>query len=261
MKTPKLTITVPHNKGCVPAQSLVIAVQDTIRLLQDLQKAKGVKDADMQDWNIVAVEMHSPLTLTISPAHRGRSVMREFLTGLKAIESGTRRPRGFTDTGLAIARKLVSAVANGDPMRFSSGRRSVSLTQKASQNIEAIQSRQHGFSSNMELEGRLETVSVHGEQYFCIYDPLTGEPIRCTFDESIDLKKISELMTHHARVRVSGLVKYNKAGVPVNVRVGTYTELPEQKDLPQIKDVHAAGVNITQGVDSVEYIRKMRNGK
>jgi len=262
MKTQKLTITLPHEKGHIPAQSLVTALQDTIRLLQELQRAKGVKDAEIQEWNIISVEMHSPLTLTMAPAKRGPSVTRQFMTGMKTIQRVPQRPRGFNDTALALARKLSTVVSNGGgPLRFSFGRQSVSLTRKAFQNLEAIQSRHCGFSATMELEGRLETVSVHGEEYFCIYDPLTGEPIRCSFDKSISLVKISELLTRHARVRVNGLVRYNKASVPVQVRVANYTELLEQKDLPQIKDVHEAGVNIAQDVDSVEYIRKIRNGK
>jgi len=109
--------------------------------------------------------------------------------------------------------------------------------------------------------GEAGAVSVHGQQYFCIYDPLTGDPVRCSFDDSISLEKITELLTRHARVRVSGPVKCNRAGAPVHVRVASFREIPAQKDLPQIKDLHAAGVNIAQGVDSVTYIREMRNGK
>jgi hypothetical protein len=258
MKTPKLTIVVPHEKAGVPAESLVIAVQDTIRLLQDLQRNKG---AEVRQWNIVAITMHSPLTFTIAPDRPGGSVVRDFLTGMRDIERSSRKPQRFTIAGLAIARKLTAVVSNnGGQMRFSSGRRSVTVTRKASEHLQAIQSRRSGFSATAELDGRLETVSVHGEQYFCIYDRLTNEPVRCGFDES-QLVRVSQLLTQRARVRVTGMVRYNKAGMPVHVNVSAYEPLPEQKDLPQIADVHKAGVNIMQGMDSVEYIRKMRNGK
>ena len=66
------------------------------------------------------------------------------------------------------------------------------------------------------LEGRLETITIHGQNEFTIYDPLRRRGTRCICDADT-LDAIRVLLGH--RVLVYGDIGYNKGGEPIIIRV------------------------------------------
>jgi hypothetical protein len=116
------------------------------------------------------------------------------------------------------------------------------------------------YEEDTELEGRLEDVSLHpSTPRFAIYDPLTDMPIRCEFSTA-DVDVVAELLKRRARVRVAGMARYNKNHRPMSITVRAITPLPEQKDLPQMKDLRKAKIDITGGASPVDHIRELRDG-
>ena len=65
------------------------------------------------------------------------------------------------------------------------------------------------------LEGRLETITIHGQNAFALCDPLRRRATRCIWDADT-LDAIRGLLRH--RVLVYGDIGYNKGGEPVTNR-------------------------------------------
>ena len=119
---------------------------------------------------------------------------------------------------------------------------------------------QADFFTTSQLEGRLEILSVHGETpEFCIYDPITDQPVRCTFTPD-SVVKAADLIKRRARVRVLGRAKYNRKHKPTALEVESFEVLRDQCDLPQIADLHKARINITGDAGSVDFVRGLRDG-
>ena len=65
------------------------------------------------------------------------------------------------------------------------------------------------------LEGRLETITIHGQNAFALCDPLRRRETRCICD-AVTLDAIRALLGH--RVLVYGDIGYNKGGEPITNR-------------------------------------------
>ena len=84
------------------------------------------------------------------------------------------------------------------------------------------------------LEGRLETITIHGRNAFTIYDPLRRGGTRCICDLET-LNDIGGLLGR--RVLVYGDIGYNKGGEPITIRVEQFRLLRDRDDLPQPHDL------------------------
>ena len=84
------------------------------------------------------------------------------------------------------------------------------------------------------LEGRLETIAIHGQNVFTIYDPLRRRGMRCIFDTDT-FDDIRGLLGH--RVLVYGDIGYDKGGEPITIRVERFQLLRARDELPQPHDL------------------------
>ncbi len=268
-KMPKqsLTISMTPRDGALPVSSLVRAIQQTVGGLRAVDKAASESGHPALDWCVEKASMKSPFTMTIAGVPRnGKGAVpdaaRPFLVGLRAINSGAQRPPGFTNEALTYAKGLVGVLADGvSELRLSSGRHTVRLTHHVAANVDSVLGIRREYYVMTELDGRLESISVHGQAPdFCIYDPITNQPIRCIFSPD-DIGRAADLIKARARVRVSGRAKYNRKDQPISVEVQEFVTLREQGDLPQIRDLHKACIDITGGQDSVEYVRGIRDAE
>ena len=94
------------------------------------------------------------------------------------------------------------------------------------------------------LEGRLATITIHGQNAFTIYDPLRRRGTRCICDADT-LDDIRGLLGR--RVLVYGDIGYNKGGEPITIRVEQFQLLRARDELPQPHDLRGmfAGSAVT----------------
>lgn len=99
------------------------------------------------------------------------------------------------------------------------------------------------------IEGNLLEVSLVNQPTFRVFDDLTGRGIECRFDDS-QLSLVKDALHH--RVSVYGRVRYNRLGEPVVINVEEFEKIME-------KPVQQISIDLTGGMDSGEYVKRLRD--
>ena len=250
--------------------TLITVLQDTVGILRGIDKAITGERSPALHWSIRRIEMKSPLEAileaeVVNDGVVAPEVVRPFMRGLKAMEKTSAPPRYFGDHELTRTKRIVDLQHNGVQfVEFTSDRdKPIRPTTRVSEHIQSLlgPAPTRPYEQFAEIEGTLEDVSLHPDiPQFAIYDPLTYQPVECSFD-SQDIDTITNLMKRKARVFVTGVAKFNARHHPVSICVEKIEELPDQKDLPQIGQLRKAGLNLTNGRDPVDVIRGLRNGR
>jgi hypothetical protein len=93
---------------------------------------------------------------------------------------------------------------------------------------------------------------------FNVY-PEIGDPISCVFNESLINLASSAV---EKNVEVTGKLKYKGNNFnPIEVEVLEINIIPEQSQLPKLSDLLGLSKNITLGMDTVDFIKELRNGR
>jgi len=173
----------------------------------------------------------------VEPTHAD-AVIAASISGLGQIErDGKRRPDHFTDKALRNAKGLSGHADNdqrvtvvGHGPRFETKR--VAITQRVAAHVDkliGVVERAQGA-----IEGRLETVSIHGGRHLVIYAGRVGRGVRCLCDE----ETLAILQKHLGdRVLLYGEVRLNAAGEILSIKVATHRILKNREDLPQASDI------------------------
>lgn len=246
-------------------ESLIEAVQDAVLMLRSIEGNMADEARPASRWRIESVSLNSPLEMTISEiAPRGFEPLdpvSPFVRGLRDINRGTQTPQYFTEDTLRLSKRLVGLLDNGlAGIEFlAPGEEAAKPTQHVAANVDQILGRAPEFYfEDTELEGYLEALSVHGQPEFWVYDLVTNRGTRCEFGPE-DVEAVADLVKRRARVRVQGKVRFNREHRPVSVDVANFAPLRSQDELPQIRDLHRACIDITGGANAVEYVRGLRD--
>lgn len=258
----KLRIQIEGSDGKLDFTAFSKVVNNTIGLLRGIN-AQIVQSspADLR-WRVTSMSMKSPAVLEIEGVAGKKSaaprvVIDDLISGLEMLDESASKPMHFSDDVLGKAKSLVSVLDFGvQSISFSSNGRTVTPTQHSAANVDALLSHGESYTTDTEIEGKLDTVSVHEGSEFVIYDGLTGRPTRCVFDQD-DFDRVIELLGD--RVYVYGSVRYSRKHEPLSMTVERFEKAPEQDELPAIEDLHRAGVNITGGDDPADFIRGLRD--
>ncbi len=120
---------------------------------------------------------------------------------------------------------------------------------------ETVEGRKTTYLEHGTVDGKLDLISVRGKAHFTIEDHATGRYVRCAIADSV-FKLAKELLGH--RVIVEGLVKTDLEGNPISVAdILTLCEVPEPTK--KLTDLVGSMPNLTGGVPSGEYIRRLRD--
>ena len=196
------------------------------------------------DWKLIQLE-RSSATVGVAPVYRQNQVFDQraqviaaCVEGLQALREKPDRPEHFSDKALASTKRLarhvngevtaivVTGAIENEPVKR------VSFGSRMAAHVDEIM----GVSGHATgaLEGRLETITIHGRNAFTIYDPLRRGGTRCICDLET-LNDIRGLLGR--RVLVYGDIGYNKGGEPITIRVEQFRLLRDREDLPQPHDL------------------------
>ncbi len=112
------------------------------------------------------------------------------------------------------------------------------------------------FASWGSVDGGLDAISVHGQLRFTLFELGTDYPVRCTLPQHF-LSRVISLLGEP--VRVHGFIYYRANGHPSSITGVTELEQLRSADR-RLSDLFGAAPNITRGVPSGEYVRRLRAG-
>lgn len=227
------------------------------RALESLRGyARRNSSQPLSDWQVESLNANGEFRLTVR-GDAGDAAMPAYLRGFRTLENSPTSPPEFDEIDLTNARKLVGLLdKDAESIEISSpGEEPVVPTQHVAANVDAILRKRYRCSYGT-IEGRLETLNVHGSNQFTIYDVLTDEKTVCEFPEEMYPKAYAAV---RKRVVVVGRVKFNRDGEPVSMTVEDLRERPDAEKLPQFRD--GEEVDLTGGMDSAAYVRGMRDAE
>lgn len=149
--------------------------------------------------------------------------------GLRTIQKSATRPAHFSDRALTRARQLTQALDEEgvNRVRVRSNGRQVEVTQRLAANVDDLLGGK--VQSIGSVEGRLETVALHGRSYFNVYDAVTGGAVKCYFSGEM-LEEVKDALGR--RVVVSGTIWSDRSGDVQSVKAKDLEILPREEDLP-----------------------------
>ncbi len=183
---------------------------------------------------------------------RRSKVVTFFRTTVADLQKGKVDPR-IPPEGLGVFRELANPLKHGTK-RVVIGR--VSITTKFDKAIARILD--ENISSEGSVSGILERVNVHEDRNeFVIYPQDETTPITCSFPESL-LDNVRKALKKN--VTISGTQTYRPGcALPSRVHAKEIEIHPADSDLPSLHDVRALGKWDTGGLNSVEFLRAIRN--
>jgi hypothetical protein len=252
-----ITIRVAGKGGdYVTADSFLSVVREAISILHDLDANNTLV------WKLKHASINSPVAMTfVAEPRRGvehweEGVSATYVDLFSRLESGTDVPAEVPAKAVLRTTRLVDVLNNGvGSISFSApGREPVSPTQRVQAKVkELVAARRDSYTDYVTLEGMLETVSVHGGDRFHVYDRITGHRTLCEIQHE-DLERAKVAL--ECRVWVRGRTRY-KGGKPIDMRVDAFGVFPGRNELPQFPDIQ--GIDVTGGIDSVEFVRRQRD--
>ena len=246
-----------------------VGLGDLTEALGDFTAVLGEVERDVTgrrdiEWKLTALERASA-TVGVTPVQpqgvlldQRAEVIRAVVAGLGTLTERPDRPPHFSDHALVCTRRLagrrngrvsdvvlVGAIESHPALR-------VSLTPRLVAHIdELVGVSAYAISA---LEGRLETITIHDQHGFTIYDRYRTRGTRCICDaETFDA--IRSLLG--TRVLVYGQIGYNKSGEPATIRVERFEALRTRDALPQAEDLRGlyAGSSVPAS-EHADYLRE-----
>lgn len=252
MLTKKLVITLDHDGPVVPFDAFVVVVQDTVAILRGMDCAQAGTPKPNMRWGISAVSMHSPIQLTLEPAAlraEGRvvDVIKLFVEDFNRLERGE-RPEYFSPDMQSLAKSIVTVLSQGiRAIRFNSDGQEAKPTLRVAARVDELTERYFEIGS---IEGRLDVLSVHGEDCVKVWDARWGCAVKCRVSES-QLEDSKALL--RKRVSVRGRIRCEHKRPKEVVDVFDIRPLGDASTLPQAGDI--APVDLTGGREPADYLR------
>jgi hypothetical protein len=247
MLAEQLTIRVESTGEFVDLDHFVSVVENTLAILANIEVSIGQYSRRKVHWRISSVSLNSPLMVTVFPdvgeeePNLGRELITTYTHGLRLIEEQDDiRPSHFSDTSLEAAKKLVAPLNSGmrrvtflttldDP---------VSPTQRAAANVDSLLPKEHTELGT--IEGNLESISIHKERVFAIWEVFSNIRVECRFLAD-QLEEAKEALSQ--RVAVTGTIRYDRRGRPVSIsHITRIRVLRPQNELPQARDLEGVPV-------------------
>ncbi len=239
-----------------PLSSFIQAIEHSFGILREIDHSIASRTKATIRWRITKLNIGSAdLTLlaeSILPDHDyGPLVAQLFGKGLEVIENQAVVPEHFSERALEHARAL-SELDKEEITRISvtvPGAKEIHISRQLASNIiELTAPKTEAIGS---VEGRLETLTVHGRRRFFIYDRREGRKMTCFFSDDL----LKEALASFGRISIaSGVISYNQLLRPVSIRVKAIQLLQGDEQLPGAKDL-AGKVNITSGREAAAHIR------
>lgn len=258
-----IALTLAEGGEHVRPASFLKAGQAFMVVLGELDAAVSGEGSGALSWAISDLAMGSSVTIGVTgiarddrPNH-GPAVIAACIRGLAELEEAAVRPQYFSDRALQAAKELPQPLA-GEVRQVSirGAGRQINVTQHVAANVDEVLGQTYLAPSS--VEGRLEAVSIHDRLSFGVWEPVEHRRVECRFREDM-LEEVRSALGR--RVLVTGDVRFTASGEPLRVQVESIRVFPEEDALPRTEDLAGLAPDLTGGMDSADYVRRMRDGR
>lgn len=263
----EITIRLSGQDGYVGVALLIETLENTLKLLRDLERAATAGGEEIR-WEVIRASMQSPLELTIAPKKSRAAVMRsaervvkQYTGGFRLLSREPTAPPEFDEATLRAVEKMVEGIGKENAKLSISApdEEPVEISPAVAENVKRAVEKAERVGTLYEvgtIEGMLEEISTHGRDNFTIWEVLTNHRVECAVANAEQFENAKQWL--RGRVAVSGRIKY-KNRKPVTIAVEQMRLMKLRTALPQPSDI--GKVDITGGISSEEYVRRLRNGK
>lgn len=239
----------------ITIESFLKIAKQSLAILRDLD------DGNTLTWRLQEAHINSPLHMTWAAYPKvenfNRRVSTRYLHLLRWAEYGGPRPQHLNPKVAMRVKDLVHVFDDGVASVVFSSRHdqsTVSPTATAKTSVdEFIAEYNHQYKDFIIIEGKLGTVTVHNREGFHIYDLVTDHKIECDIPKD-RLEEAKNLLGGYVWVYGETSFKNDK---PYRMKASDFGRMTPDSELPNFRDVQ--GINITGGITSEEYVRRMRD--
>jgi hypothetical protein len=260
MPSHELTITLAP-PGRLGVETLTKTLGNALAMLRTLER-EFVEFGTEVRWEVVKLQMRSPLRLTVSPSIDGKPakavggrIVKAALVGVKNIEKSATHPKHFDEDTLEATRDLFRVVRkDGSVLKLSLDHKNeVTVTDRAFEHIEDVVLRARVYVDHGTIEGQLDEISVHESPVAFIWERFPVRRIKCVIAQE-QVEQVKELLGR--RVALTGRISYRNHK-PVLVQVEAIRAMRDDSELPDIRDIQP--IDITGGLSPEEYVRRLRD--
>jgi hypothetical protein len=247
----------------VSVAALIRALENAVKTLRSLEeelaRSSGIR------WEIIRASSRSPLSITVAAHPNGVATQRvaskiatAYVRGIAQMEKAAILPEHFTEeAALAVQETVNAAEDDGKKLTVSaSKKKTVSPTPQIVTHIKEIVAKSRKYADYGTIEGTLQEISIRGGSKIGISESFTGQWIMC----AVAPEQIQEAMRYFGkRVAVSGTIRHSNHR-PTSITIEEPIQvLRDSSELPQVEAMPP--IDITGGLSSEEYVRRLRNAK
>lgn len=247
----------------IPLRTFIDSLNNFLTVLRDLDATVSHDQRGNTIWEVVSLEKKSPAVVGVAPRLKAPNrqdnselVEQQFLVNAKSLSEQGDRNKYFSDSALTSLEKLAQRTPKIGAMSiFINGAGKVKdqaeITENTLKNVQQLTSVR--YSAYGSLMGNLDAITVHKGNEFRVWDEVTNKPVRCKFQET-DLERVKELLK--SRVRVSGIIQSNSAGVPIVIELED-VEPVVKRELPTIEEMSGLVEDFTGGKSLKDYMEEL----
>jgi len=184
------------------------------------------------------------------------AILRRFINGINRILNKREMPEDFHSQLLQRIKDLaIPLERNTRTISLEYLDKRINITAELKPIIDEMLGGE--YISEGSVTGYLDALNVHSESFFYIYPSLGGRRITCAFEEEV-LAEIKKGIKRY--VDVFGILRYKQNELyPYEIEVKRVNVYPEESELPTLNDLRGMAPDIIGKIDSVTYIRKLRD--
>ena len=245
-----------EDSGTVPLQTFHDLLGDLYSCLRAVER-EAADDDQHVEYRVSRLSVSSAeigiRIISTRPA-LGESIRRlcsdtlvQLESGAEAIDLGWEALERFGELGQKIGKRFSSLRARSVDM-------DLSITRAMAAAVEKILGQ--GTVAEGAVSGYLQQVNLHNQWSFHIYPRVGVTKILCTFDQSL-MDAVGRGLNQY--VTVHGSLHYRPdAFHPYRIEAKRVVPHPPSRELPTLGEMRGIAPEITDGMDAVSYLHKLR---
>ncbi|MDP4279311.1 MAG: hypothetical protein QQM50_02020 [Dehalococcoides mccartyi] len=234
-----MTFVLGSSPDQLSLNSFKIAIEQLSYIINDVEhNISGSKQTQLK-WHISKLSLNSPATIEIQnhDTHKASLAYKTkiaVVNGINALGQGNERPEYFGNSSLENMRILAKLASDGlRSIKVIADDIESEFKDQITSNVTAILESSEAIGS---IEGILEVIfGKEGNPIHChVKDVVRKITIKCYIPDTLIPDTLNAF---RKQVIIYGLIQYDNEGIPTRINAESIDILPDEADLPSVKDV------------------------